>query len=139
MVVNLEILEARNVIVKAAGGRDTLFVRYYLSTGNGNGEGNNNIAVNSREVMATRDPEWKQTFRLECGGNVDQVNAICELQKQSVRFELRERSSRVRVLGSMFRASKLVGWIEIPWKNLLASPTLSINNWFPLIIPTLGG
>nr|ABK27082.1 unknown [Picea sitchensis] len=128
MVVNLEILEARNVTVKPSSGRDSLFVRYYLSTGNGQ---TNNIAVNSTEVMAKADPEWKQTFCLDCGWSIENGNIICELQKQFVRFELRERSSRVRVLGSMFRASKLVGWIEIPWKKLLASPTLSI--WFPLI------
>lgn len=131
IVVNLEILEARNVIVKPGGGRDNLFVRYYLSTGHG--EGNNNIAVNSREVMAAREPQWKQTFCLECGGSIDQANVICELQNQSVRFELRERSSRLRVLGSMFRASKLVGWVEIAWKDLLASPTVSVNRWYPLI------
>jgi len=131
VVVNLEILEARNVAVKPAGGRDGLFVRYYLSTGSA-GEGNNNIAVNSREVMSKANPEWKQSFCLECGGSTEDANVISELQKQSVRFELRERSSRIKLLGSMFRASKLVGWVEIAWKDLLASPTLSINNWFPL-------
>jgi len=131
MVVNLEILEAKNVIVKLSGGRDSLFVRYYLT--NGNGDGDNNIAVNSREVMAKAGSEWKQTFRLECAGSIGDCNVICELQKQFVRFELRERSSKIRVLGNMFRASKLVGWVEIAWKDLLASPTLSINDWFPLI------
>jgi len=132
MAINLEILEARNVIAKPAGGRDSLFVRYYLSSGNG--KGNNNIAVNTREVMATRNPQWKQTFFLECGGN---VNVISELQKQFVRFEVRKKSSGV--LGSMFRASELMGWFEIAWKDLLASPTLSINDWFPLISDTRGG
>jgi len=130
MVVNLEILEARNVTVKPSSGRDSLFVRYYLSTGNGQ---TSNIAVNSREVMAKADPEWKQTFCLDCRGSIENGNIICELQKQFVRFELRERSRRTKVLGSIFRASKLVGWVEIAWKDLLASPTLSINNWFPLI------
>jgi hypothetical protein len=136
MVVNLEILEARNVIVKPDGSRDSLFVRYYLSTGNGQ---TNNIAVNSTEVMARTDPQWKQTFCLDCGGIIDDVNVISELQKQFVRFELRQRSSRIRVLGGMFRASKVVGWVEIAWKDLLASPTFSINNWFPLIPIISGG
>lgn len=83
--------------------------------------------------MAKAGPEWKQTFCLECAGSIGDCNVICELQKQFVRFELRERSSRIRVLGNMFRASKLEGWVEIAWKDLLASPTLSINDWFPLI------
>lgn len=83
--------------------------------------------------MAKADPEWKQTFRLGCGVSLEDCNVIFELQKQFVRFELRERSRGIRVLGNMFRASKLVGWVEIAWKDLLASPTLTINNWFPLI------
>lgn len=135
MVVNLEILEARNVIIKPDASRDSLFVRYYLSTGNGQG---NKIAVNSREIPARPDPQWKQTFCLECGGIIDDMNVISELQKQFVRFELRQRSSKVKILGNMFRASKVVGWVDIPWKDLLASPTLSINSWYPLI-PTITG
>lgn len=136
MVLNLEILEARNVIVKPDGGRDSLFVRYYLSTGNGHDK---NIAVNSREVTARSNPQWKQTFFLECGGIMDDVNVIRELQKQFVRFELRQRSGKVKVLGNMFRASKVVGWVEIPWKDLLASPTASIKNWYSLIPSVSGG
>ena len=54
MVVNLEILEATNVIIKPDSGRDSLFVRYYLSTGKGKG---NKIAVNSREIVAMPDPQ----------------------------------------------------------------------------------
>lgn len=137
MVVNLEILEARNVIAKPAGFRGSLFVRYYLSTGHN--EGNHNIAVNTKEVLATRDPQWKQTFCLECAGSIDDVNVISRLKKEFVRFELRERSTGIRVLGSMFRASKVVGLVEIAWKDLLESPTLSINNWFPLISSNSGG
>lgn len=136
MALNLEIMEARNVIVKPAGGKDSLFVRYYLSTGNGQVK---NITVNSKEVTARSDPQWKQTFRLECGGIMDDVNVITELQKQFVRFELRERSGKVKVVGNMFRASKVVGWVEIPWKDLLASPTVSINSWYSLIPIVRGG
>ena len=33
----------------------------------------------------------------------------------------------------MFRSSKVVGSVEIAWNDLLASPTLSINRWYPLI------
>jgi hypothetical protein len=61
------------------------------------------------------------------------------LQKQFVRFELRQRSSKVKILGNMFKASKVVGWVEIPWKDLLASPTVSINSWYPLITTVGGG
>ena len=132
MVVNLDILKARNVIIKPdAAGRDSLFVRYYFSTGNGQG---NKIAMNTRQILATPDPKWKQTFCLECEGIIDDVNVIiCELQKQFIRFELRQRSNKVKIVGNMFRASKVVGWVELPWNDLLASPTLSINRWYPLI------
>jgi len=136
MALNLEIVEAKNVIVKPAGGRDSLFVRYYLSTGNGQVK---NITVNSKEVTARSDPQWNQTFCLECGGIMDDVNVITELQKQFVRFELRERSGKVKVVGNMFRASKVVGWVEIPLKDLLASPMVSINSWYSLIPNVRGG
>lgn len=135
MALNLEIMEARNVIVKPAGGKDSLFVRYYLSTGNGQVK---NITVNSKEVTARSDPQWKQTFSLECGGIMDDVNVVTELQKQFVRFELRERSGKVKVVGNMFRASKVVGWVEITLKDLLVSPTVSINSWYSLI-PIVSG
>ena len=61
-------------------------------------------------------------------------NVISELQKQFVRFELRKRSSKVKILKNMFRSSKVVGSVEIAWKDLLASPMLSINRWYPLIL-----
>jgi len=76
---------------------------------------------------------------MECGVSIEDCNFISLLQKQSLRFELRERNSRTKLLGSRFRTSKLVGWVEIPWKNLLASPTLAINSWFPLIGANIGG
>ena len=48
MVVNLEILEARNVIAKHVGSIGSLFVLYYLSTVHN--EANHNSVVNRREV-----------------------------------------------------------------------------------------
>lgn len=126
-------MEARNVIAS----RGSLFVRYYLSTGQN--EGNHNITVNTRKVLATRDPQWKQCFGLDCAGSIDDVNIISQLKEEFVRFELRERNTGNRLLGSMFRASKVVGLLEIAWKDLLASYTLLINNWFPLISSNSGG
>jgi hypothetical protein len=124
MVVNLKNMEARNIVVKPAVKRASMFVRYRLRSGDGDG---NNVAVNTREVMATPDPQWKQTFCSECSGN------LCDFQKQFVMFELRQRR-RIKLLGiSMFKSSKVVGWVQIPWKDLLASPTLSIDGWFPLV------
>lgn len=136
IVLNLEILEARNVTVKSEGSRNSLFVRYYPSTGSS--KGNSNISVSTREVKATPAPQWRQNFCLESGLSIGYVNLISELQKESLRFEMWERSNRIRVLGNMFKESKLVGWMEIPWKNLLASPSLSIKSWFPLM-PTIAG
>lgn len=121
----LKIMEARNIVVKPAGcKRASMFVKYHLRAGRGEG---NNVAVNIREEPATPDPHWKQTFQLECR------RSPCELQKESVIFELRKRR-RIRILGiNMFRSSNVIGWVEIPWKDLFASPTLSITTWFPLL------
>jgi len=122
MVVNLKIMEARNIVVKPAGRKRASM--YHLRAGDGEG---NNVAVNTREALATPDPHLKQTFRLKCR------RSPCELQKQSVIFELRQRR-RIRILGiSMYRSSKVVGWVEIPWKDLFSSPTISISSWFPLL------
>lgn len=125
MVVNFKIMEARNIVVKPDRDKQAcMFVRYHLRAGDGEG---NNVAVNTKEEPATPDPHWKQTFQLECR------RSPCELQKESVIFELRQRR-RIRILGiSMFRSSKVVGWVEIPWKDLFSSPTLSISTWFPLV------
>lgn len=127
MVVNLKIIEARNIFVKTADKRANMFVRYHLRSGDGEG---NNVVVNTKEVMVTSCPEWKQTFCLECRGS------LCDLQKEFVKFELRKRS-KTKIFGvSMDKSSKVVGWVEIAWKDLLASHTSSINSWFPLMCTT---
>lgn len=124
MVVNLKTIEARNIAINTADKRASMFVRYHLRSGDGEG---NNVAVNTKEVMAAPYPEWKQTFCLECSGN------LCDFQKQFVMFELRKRS-KSKILGiTRDKSSEVVGWVEIHWKDLLASRRSSINSWFPLM------
>lgn len=124
MVVNLKIIEARNIFVKTADKRANMFVRYHLRSGDGEG---NNVVVNTKEVKVKPCPQWTQTFCLECRGS------LSDLQKQFLRFELRKRS-KTKIFGiSMDKSSEVVGWVEISWKDLLASHTSSVNSWFPLM------
>lgn len=48
MMVNLDILQAKNVMISLIRGRDNLFVQYYLFTNNGE---ENNIAMSFNKVM----------------------------------------------------------------------------------------
>uniref|UniRef100_A0A6N2LJ22 C2 domain-containing protein n=1 Tax=Salix viminalis TaxID=40686 RepID=A0A6N2LJ22_SALVM len=78
----IEILQAKNVEFKSHG---SLFVRYYLSTGN-----NKRAQLNSREISAKADLFWNESFSLQCSGNEDSINS---LKQQTVVFELRWRST----------------------------------------------
>lgn len=127
MVVNLKIIEARNIFVKTADKRANMFVRYHLRSGDGE---RNNVVVNTKEVKVKPCPQWTQTFCLECTGS------LSDLQKQFLKFELRKRS-KTKIFGiSMDKSSEVVGWVEIAWKDLLASHASSINSWFPLMCTT---
>jgi len=48
MMVNLDILQPKNVTINIIRPRDNLFVQYYLFSDNGE---ENNIAMSSKEVM----------------------------------------------------------------------------------------
>ncbi|KAJ6419437.1 hypothetical protein OIU84_029531 [Salix udensis] len=64
----IEILQAKNVEFKSHG---SLFVRYYLSTGN-----NKRAQLNSREISAKADLFWNESFSLQCSGTEDSINSL---------------------------------------------------------------
>ena len=102
------------------GCKGSLFVRYYL---------NKKISVNTKEVEFCPDPHWGETFSLECEGKgVDEMLSNSE----SVVFEMRWRRRRREIFGRSAK-SKVLGRVEVSWEELLSSPTLSLNKWFPLM------
>ncbi|KAJ6740837.1 hypothetical protein OIU79_000867 [Salix purpurea] len=116
----IEILQAKNVEFKSHG---SLFVRYYLSTGN-----NKRAQLNSREISAKADLFWNESFSLQCSGTEDSINS---LKQQTVVFELRWRSTNP-ILGKV-RGSQLLGRAEVPWKTVLESPKLEMEKWVRMV------
>ncbi|KAH9299412.1 hypothetical protein KI387_031094 [Taxus chinensis] len=119
MQVMLEIVRARH-LTKEKG---SLFVRYHIETSGGV------ITMNSKEVSATSDPEWREAVSLECKGN-GSGTLVSQLESQFLVFEMRWRSHGL--WGKMKGGSKLVGSVRIAWKDLLGSSSLSMEKWFPL-------
>ncbi|GLJ46764.1 hypothetical protein SUGI_0986250 [Cryptomeria japonica] len=109
------------LIALQPGSKGSLFVRYYL---------NKKIAVNTKEVEASPEPHWGETFCLECGGKgMDEILSALIKESESVVFEVRWRRRREIFGGSK---SKVLGRLEVSWKELLSSPTLSLSKWFSL-------
>ncbi|GLJ46766.1 hypothetical protein SUGI_0986310 [Cryptomeria japonica] len=118
--LKLDVVGAKNIALQP-GCKGSLFVRYYL---------NKKIAVNTKEVEASPEPHWGETFCLECGGKgMDQMLSALIMESESVVFELRWRRRREIFGGSK---SKVLGRLEVSWEELLSSPTLSLSKWFPL-------
>eukprot|EP01018_Ginkgo_biloba_P035013 Gb_25938 [translate_table: standard] len=126
MQVMLDVVRARNINVKEVKGT-SVFVRYYVKA---NRNGNKVIALNTKEVSASSQPEWRETLCLECGTQ-GKRDIASEVRSEFIVFEVRVRGGGL--IGGM-RGSKMIGRVEIPWRDLLDSPTLSIENWFPLSI-----
>ncbi|KAF5749807.1 hypothetical protein HS088_TW03G00132 [Tripterygium wilfordii] len=113
----LRIVQARNLEFKSNG---TLFVRYYLSSGNGQ-----RIRLNSQELSTKSDHlVWNESFSLECIGTQESID---HLRQETVVFELRWRNT-VPVLGRI-GSSQVIARAEIPWKDVLESPKMAIENW----------
>ncbi|GLJ46761.1 hypothetical protein SUGI_0986200 [Cryptomeria japonica] len=101
MQLKLEIVRARNISIQPAS-RGSLFVRYHL---------NKNIAVDAKEVEASTEPQWGQTFCLECEGKgIEEMLSALIMESEKVVFELRWRR-RIAVFGGL--KSKLLGKLEI--------------------------
>uniref|UniRef100_A0A6N2LZ78 C2 domain-containing protein n=1 Tax=Salix viminalis TaxID=40686 RepID=A0A6N2LZ78_SALVM len=113
-----KILQAKNVEFKSHG---SLFVRYYLSTGN-----NKRAQLNSREISAKADLFWNESFSL-----CQHEDSINSLKQQTVVFELRWRSTNP-ILGKV-RGSQLLGRAEVPWKTVLESPKLEMEKWVRMV------
>ncbi|KAL5818196.1 hypothetical protein ACOSQ3_022093 [Xanthoceras sorbifolium] len=138
----LRIIKAKNIELKSKTGSTTggLFVRYYLSTENNKKQ---RIQLNSQEMIPSTsshdDDEhkmmiWNESFSLECVGT-DEDSIKKNLRQQSVVFELRWRSSLKNLLGKKSK-SQLLGRAEVPWKTVLESPNMEIENWVVMAPPS---
>ncbi|KAG9451560.1 hypothetical protein H6P81_011525 [Aristolochia fimbriata] len=119
LTCDLKIIRAKNLDFIAPG---KLFVRYYLVAGNGE-----KVRLCSREILATCDPRWNESFSLQCGGAPE---TVAELRRQKVVFELRWRSTSILV-GKIMR-STLLGRGEVSWKDVLESEDMSMVRWVSL-------
>ncbi|CAL9196997.1 unnamed protein product [Musa hybrid cultivar] len=95
------------------------FIRYYVFAGHGR-----RIRIDTKEVIPTGSPCWDELATIECQGASDPVREL--LEPHTVVFELRRRSRRIPLLGR-FTGSKLLGMAEVAWKEVLASPDMSLK------------
>ncbi|XP_042425840.1 uncharacterized protein LOC122013663 [Zingiber officinale] len=92
-----------------------IFIRYYIVAGNGE-----RIRVDTREVSPSVIPVWDEIAAMECRGrSVGEV-----LEPHTAVFELRRRPRAGSLISS---GSKLLGRAEIAWKEVLASPKMSMR------------
>lgn len=115
----LRTIEAKNTEFIPRG---KLFVRYYLSAGNGQ-----RIQLNTREISSETEFYWNESFSLQCSGSQDFMHS---LKTEGLVLELRRRNT-TSVLGRMF-GSQLVGRAEIPWNDIFESSDMEMEKWIPL-------
>ncbi|WOK96258.1 hypothetical protein Cni_G04965 [Canna indica] len=99
----------------------SLFVRYFVFAGEGR-----RIRIQTSEVLPGTDPCWNEVAAIDCQGGSDQLAVKELLEPQTVAFELRWRRTRSSVFGKLTR-SKLLGRAEVSWKEVLASPGMSLR------------
>lgn len=112
----LRIIKAKHIECEISG---NLFVRCYFPQGK-----DRRVRLNSREIAPNQDPNWNESFSLECCGT---ENSIYRLEQEKVVFELRCRD-KVPVLGR-FGGSRLLGRGEILWKTILESQEMEVERW----------
>ncbi|XP_068307607.1 uncharacterized protein [Pyrus communis] len=124
----LRIIQARNTEFKNTG---NLFVRCSLSAGN-----NRRIMLNTREISAKSNHVWNESVSLECSGT-EMCSMDNILQQETVVFELRWRST-VPVFGRI-GGSQLLGRTQVPWKDVLESPNMELDQWVTVLPTTRHG
>ncbi|KAJ7956830.1 C2 domain protein [Quillaja saponaria] len=113
----LRIIQAKNIEFKST---ENLFVRIYLSAGN-----NNKIQLNTQKVSSKFDPFWNQSISMDCLGNQDSIQS---LKQETVVFELRRRNTSW--------GSQLLGRAEVPWKAVLESPNMELEEYWVTMVST---
>lgn len=81
------------------------------------------LKLRTPRVLASPDPVWKHVWNLEC-----------ETVTKGLLFELRKEPGGGFL--SKLKSSQILGRVEVPWATLLASPTLALDQFFPLSLPT---
>ncbi|KAG8373363.1 hypothetical protein BUALT_Bualt11G0016400 [Buddleja alternifolia] len=119
----LTIIRARNINLKSDG---QLFVRCFLSLGN-----NKRVRIDTQQISSSNsDLTWNQTFSLDCLGNQHSIKQLREAA--TIVFELRHKKSSPSII-SRINGSKLLGRAEIPWRNVVDSPNMAIEEWVVMI------
>lgn len=121
----IKIIQAKNLDFLSSAAN--IFVRCYLMADKGK-----KIQLNSREIKLcnSNDPCWNEYFSLECRS--PHGEAAEELQRQKVVFELRWRSYSTNLFSKVV-GSKLLGKVEIAWRDVLEEEGMQIERWFPLV------
>ncbi|KAK4417193.1 hypothetical protein Salat_2544900 [Sesamum alatum] len=136
----LRIIKAKNIdhIMKPSSSGGVLFVRCYLSTGNSTRAVR--LETQEIEIPSKSDDDddhsiitWNQTFSLDCSGAQESINRL--KQGSTIVFELRHRrrSTSPPLIGRILQGSKLVGRGEVPWKNVVESAGMGIEQWVVMI------
>ncbi|KAJ7945399.1 C2 domain protein [Quillaja saponaria] len=112
----LRIIRAKNTEFKSI---ENLFVRVYFSAGN-----KKKIQLNTQKVSKF-DPFWNESFAFDCFGTQDTMK---NLKQESVVFELRRRNTTW--------GSQLLGRAEVPWKTVLESPNMELEEYWVTMVST---
>lgn len=83
------------------------------------------LKLKTPEVTASSDPVWRHVWSLEC-----------ETATKGLLFELR-KEPRPGFL-SKLKSTRILGRVDVTWASLLASPTLALDQFFPLLDSTVG-
>ncbi|XP_049364696.1 uncharacterized protein LOC125829519 [Solanum verrucosum] len=117
----IQIIRARNIEQISSLGKNNLFVRCYLPTGNNN----QRVKLNTQEISSKSNLFWDESFSLDCMGTQDSINMMMQ---GTVVFELRSRRY-VPLLRKNIGGSQLLGKVEIPWKRVFKSTRMEMEEW----------
>ncbi|XP_015073116.1 uncharacterized protein LOC107017388 [Solanum pennellii] len=117
----IQIIRARNIEQISSLGKNNLFVRCYLPTGNNN----QRFKLNTQEISSKSNLFWDESFSLDCMGTQDSINMM---KQGTINFELRSRRY-VPLLRKNIGGSQLLGKVEIPWRRVFESTRMEIEEW----------
>ncbi|KAK4721834.1 hypothetical protein R3W88_012067 [Solanum pinnatisectum] len=115
----IQIIRARNIDQISPLGKNNLFVRCYLPTGNNN----QRVKLNTQEISSKSNLFWDESFSLGCMGTHDSINMM---KQGTVVFELR---SRRHLPWKNISGSQVLGRVEIPLKRVFESTRMEIEEW----------
>ncbi|KAK6791931.1 hypothetical protein RDI58_011012 [Solanum bulbocastanum] len=115
----IQIIRARNIDQISSLGKNNLFVRCCLPTGNNN----QRVELNTQEISSKSNLFWDESFSLDCMGTHNSINMM---KQGTVVFELR---SRRHLPWKNIGGSQVLGRVEIPLKRVFESTRMEIEEW----------